>query len=88
MKITLFLSLILGLSGCSLTPEQREALTGIASGMQSAGQAMNQDNQLRRQRMHEQNLQDAQQNQFQPRTTTNCTTRYNSYSKEYETSCY
>ena len=84
MNNPLTLALILALSGCSLTPEQQRA---IASGMQSSGQALNQQAAEMRQRQHELNLQMTQQNQYQIPRQTNCITTYSAMLKEYQTSC-
>ena len=67
-----------------MTAEQKQAL---ASGMQSAGQAMNQEVQLMKQRMHEQSLQSSQQNIYQTPRQTNCITTYSQLFKAYETTC-
>lgn len=75
---------VVATSGCSMTPEQQQAL---ASGMHSAGQALNQQTQLLNQRMHEQNLQRSQQNGYQAPRPTNCITTYSQLFKAYETTC-
>lgn len=81
----IFLAIVVvAMSGCSMTPEQRQA---FASGMQSAGEAMNQETQLLKQRMHEQSLQRSQQNIYQAPRPTNCITRYSQLFKAYETTC-
>jgi flagellar basal body L-ring protein FlgH len=84
MKIFIYIILLAAFSGCSMTAEQKQAL---ASGMQSAGQAMNQEVQLMKQRMHEQSLQSSQQNIYQTPRQTNCITTYSQLFKAYETTC-
>ena len=78
------LALITLIAGCSLTPEQAQA---IAAGMQSAGQGLNQEAALMRQRMHEQNLQNSRN--FQPIAPMpmNCITVYNTFTRAYESKC-
>jgi hypothetical protein len=84
MKKVIFGIVMVALSGCSMTPEQRQAL---ASGMHSAGQAMHQQTQLLNQRLHEQSLQNSQQFMYQPPRPTNCITTYSPMFKAYETTC-
>jgi hypothetical protein len=71
-------------AGCSLTPEQSQA---IAAGMHSAGQGLNQEAALMRQRMHEQNMQNSRN--FQPIAPMpiNCVTVYNASTRAYESRC-
>ena len=75
------------LTGCADTPQNRALWEGIGSGMQSAGDAMNQQTQLLNQRMHEQSLQRSQQNVYQAPRPTNCITTYSQLFKAYETTC-
>jgi hypothetical protein len=84
MKKVIFGIVMVALSGCSMTPEQRQAL---ASGMHSAGQAIHQETQLMKQRMHEQSLQNSQQFMYQAPRQTNCITTYSQLFKAYETTC-
>lgn len=84
MKKVIFGIVMVALSGCSMTPEQRQAL---ASGMHSAGQAMHQQTQLLNQRLHEQSLQNSQQLMYQAPRQTNCITTYSQMFKAYETTC-
>jgi len=67
-----------------MTEEQREA---FASGMRSAGQAINKDVELMKQRQHELSLQRAQQNIYPTQRQTNCITTYSQLFKAYETTC-
>jgi hypothetical protein len=69
-------------AGCSLTPEQAQA---IAAGMHSAGQGLAQEAQVMRQRQHEQSLQPI--NMYPLGRPTNCLTEYNSFMRAYETRC-
>lgn len=82
MKL-LFLGLsVVLLSGCGMTPEQRNAL---AAAMNSAGQGLSQEAQIMRQRQHEQSLQPI--NMYPLGRPLNCLTEYNSLMRAYETRC-
>ncbi len=84
MKRMLLLGVFGILTGCADTPQNRELWRGIASGMQSAGDSMNQQAAEMRQSLRQQN----QQQIIPPvQRPVNCTTRYNSLFKEYETTC-
>jgi hypothetical protein len=78
------LTLAAFLAGCSLTPEQAQAL---AAGMHSAGQGLSQEAAQMRQQMYQQN----QQNNMNMRPIApmpvNCFTTYNSLMRAYETRC-
>jgi uncharacterized lipoprotein len=84
VKKVIFAIAVVATSGCSMTPEQQQAL---ASGMHSAGQAMHQQTQLMNQRLHEQSLQNSQQFMYQAPRQTNCVTTYSQLFKAYETTC-
>lgn len=74
------------LAGCADTPENRAIAEGLASGMQSAGQALANDAAEKRRALRE-DLRDSQQQVHQPKRPTNCVTRYESLTKEYITQC-
>jgi chlorite dismutase len=76
-------SMTFALVGCADTPQNRELWQGIASGMNSASDSMNQTTNKRLEMMK----QSQQQINSQPARTTNCTTSYNSLFKQYETTC-
>lgn len=76
-------SMTVALVGCADTPQNRELWQGIASGMNSASDSMNQTTNKRLEMMK----QSQQQINSQPARTTNCTTSYNSLFKQYETNC-
>lgn len=87
MKI-IVLTLATFLAGCSLTPEQSQALgEALAAGMHSGGQAMHQGAQRLNQQMHEQNLQNSRNMQPIAPLPMNCSTTYNSFMRAYETRC-
>lgn len=77
--------LMLSLAGCADTPQNRELWKGVAAGLQSGAEEMNRQTQEMRNNM---NRQSQQQPMPQMQRPTNCTTRYNSMFKEYETVCY
>ena len=85
MKRMLLLGVFGVLTGCADTPQNRELWKGIASGMQSAGDAINKDAAELRQSIRQQNEQMITP-QFQ--RPVNCISRYNSLTKETETTCY
>ena len=78
------LALVTLFAGCSLTPEQAQA---IAAGMHSAGQGLNQEAAQMRQRMHEQNLQNNRYLQPIAPLPINCFTTYNATTRVSETRC-
>ena len=78
------LALVTFFTGCSLTPEQAQA---IAAGMHSAGQGLNQEAAQMRQRMHEQNLQNSRNMQPIAPMPINCFTTYNATTRVSETRC-
>jgi hypothetical protein len=84
MKKYLALMLLVFLTGCGMTPEQRMAL---AEAMNSAGQGMYQGAQQLNQRIHEQNLQNSRTLQPIAPVPVTCFTTYNSLMREYETRC-
>ena len=83
MKIVV-LALATFLTGCSLTPEQAQAL---AAGMQSAGQGLSQEATQMRQQMYQQNQQNNINMQPIAPMPLNCFTTYNSLMRAYETRC-
>jgi len=72
------------LTGCSLTPEQAQAL---AAGMQSAGQGLSQEAAQMRQQMYQQNQQNSIYMQPIAPLPMNCFTTYNTLMRAYETRC-
>jgi hypothetical protein len=72
------------LTGCSLTPEQAQA---IAAGMHSAGQGLSQEAAQMRQQMYQQNQQNSTYMQPIAPMPTNCFTTYNALMRAYETRC-
>lgn len=83
MKIVV-LALATFLAGCSLTPEQAQAL---AAGMHSAGQGLSQEAAQMRQQMHQQNQQNSIYMQPIAPLPMNCFTTYNTLMRAYETRC-
>jgi hypothetical protein len=83
MKFIVF-TLATFLAGCSLTPEQAQAL---ASGMHSAGQGLSQEAAQMRQQMYQQNQNSYQQMPRIAPMPTTCSTTYNSMMRAYETRC-
>jgi hypothetical protein len=78
------LTLVAFLAGCSLTPEQAQAL---AAGMHSAGQGLSQEAAQMRQQMYQQNQRNSINMQPIAPMPMNCTTTYNSLMRAYETRC-
>ncbi len=78
MRYLLFL--LVFLAGCAQTPENRQLWQAIGAGMQGAAQEINNRAAEMRNSINQQPIQ-------VPRTT-NCTTRYNSLTREYETTCF
>lgn len=86
MKLLSFLLVSLTLlTGCADTPQNRELWQGIAAGMHSAGDSMNQGAAEVRRSLQQQRQQQQQYPQVQ--RPVNCITRYNSVFKDYETVC-
>ncbi len=71
------------LAGCADTPENRGLAQALAAGMNSAGNAMADDAQEKNRTLR----QNAQQQDYLLRPSTNCITRYESLTKEYITQC-
>jgi hypothetical protein len=83
VKNLLFLASFVLLSGCADTPRNRELWQAIGSGMQSAGDAINKQNEETRRAILQQNQSPTPQVQ----RPTNCITRYETVFKEYVTTC-
>lgn len=84
MKKFIGIAVVVYLSGCADTPQNRELWRGIASGMQSGAQEMNRQTEQMRNSLNQQS-----QQQYTPQIQrpTNCITQYNSLTREYITTC-
>ena len=71
-------------AGCADTPENRGLAQALGAGMHSAGQALADDAAETRRALRENSR---QQQDYLPRPTTNCVTRYEPMFKEYVTHC-
>lgn len=85
MRKTVTLLFLVSLAGCADTPQNRELWNAIGSGMQSGAEGMNRAAKEMRDNL---NRQSQQQPMPQMQRPINCTTRYNSLFKDYETVCY
>jgi len=71
-------------AGCADTPENRGLAQALGAGMQSMGQGLADEAAETRRALRENSR---QQQDYLPRPTTNCITRYESLTQEYITNC-